>query len=304
MFENHAGINFSETKLQLVELGFKNSSFYLENVDQSIFKESLNPEIEESKLIAVLQESFNKITSRKPLNTKFVSFTLPNEYFHIFEIPYDQSLTRKDLLQHFRWEISVLFPNEDSENFFIQHIEVNKSLIRPEYKAIVFALRKDIVKTIHKFCLSNKLELKFVDNAHLASNAFLYTDNSAERSNIVFSIYIDQYFSSFTAIEGVNPFYFKVFNTGETSVFEEIDSIKQSLSEMKLNSDNAREVILYGQSVTKEFENRLAEKFELPLKKINPFNRLHVDDNMKKNTLYSVQFNSFTAATGIAIRII
>jgi hypothetical protein len=67
VFENHTGINFSESKLQLVELSYKNNSFCLENVDQSVFKESITPLTEESKLIAILQDSFNKITSKKPL---------------------------------------------------------------------------------------------------------------------------------------------------------------------------------------------------------------------------------------------
>ena len=152
--------------------------------------------------------------------------------------------------------------------------------------------------------LANKLELKFVDNAHLASNAFLYTDKSSSRSDIVFSIYIDQHSSSFMAIEGVNPFYFKVLDTNETSVFDEIDSVKQSLGDLNIDLSSVHEVILYGQSVTKEFETSIAEKFQLPLNKVNPFERLHVDDNLKKNSHYSAQFNSFTAATGIAIRII
>ena len=304
MFENHAGINLSETKLQVVELSYKNNSFCLENVDQSIFRENLTAEITESKLIAILQEAFNKIISKKPLNTKFISFTLPNIYFNIFEIPFDISLTRKDLLQHFKWEISILFPNADCENFFIQHIEVNKSSVRPENKAIVLALRKDIVKAMHQFCLTNNLELKFVDNAHLASNAFLYMDKSLTRSEIVYSIYIDQNCSSFTAIEGMNPFYFQVLNVNGPAIFDEFDLIKKNLSDLKLNSDNVKELILYGQSITKEFEDRVKEIFCLPLRKINPFERLHVEEEIKKSPHYAVQFNSFTAATGIAIRII
>lgn len=304
MFENHSGINLGETKLQLVELSYKNNLFCLENVDQSIFKENITPDAGEAKLIAAIQESFNKITSRKLLNSKFVSFTLPNNFFNIFEIPFDHSLTRKDLLQHFRWEISMLFPNEDCENFFIQHIEVNKSSVRQESKAIVFALRKDIVKTIHKFCLTNNLELKFVDNAHLASNAFLYTDRSLVRGEIVFSLYIDHRCSSFTAIEGINPFYFKVLNAEGTDIFDEINLIKKDLTELKMDFDKVKEIIFYGQSITSEFEERITEKFSLPLKKINPFEKLLVEDKMKKNPHYSVQFNSFSAATGIAIRII
>jgi Tfp pilus assembly PilM family ATPase len=304
VFENHTGINFSETKLQLVELSYKNNTFCLENVDQSIFKERLVPEIEESKLIAILQESFNKITSRKPLAAKFVSFTLPNNYFNIFEIPFDHALTKKDLLQHFKWELSVLYPDSPEDGFYIQHVDVNKSTVRTENKAIVFALRKDIVALIHKFCKANNLELKYVDNAHLASNAFLYMNKTFLRSEIVFSLYIDQNYSSFTAIEGINPFYFKVFDSDGPDIFEEFEAVIQKMHEFKIDFASVKELLLCGQSITKDFENRIKEKFNIPVKKINPFERLQVESELKKSPHFTAQFNSFTAATGIAIRII
>ena len=304
VFENHTGINLTDSKLQIVELSHKENSFCLENVDQSIFKERIVPEIEESKLIAILQESFDKINSKKPLQTKFVSFTLPNNYFNIFEIPYEDSLTRKDLLQHFKWELSVLFPQEDSDNYFIQHIEVNKTSIRQENKTIVFALRKDIVKAIHNFCKTNVLELKYVDNAHLASNAFLYIDKNEIVNKSVLSLYVDQNYSSFTAIEGVNPFYFKVMNTEGSNFFDQIDLIIKKLNELKLDFALVKETILCGQNISKDFETRVGEKFGTPIRKVNPFERLHVTDELKNNPLYKSQFNSFTAATGIAIRII
>ncbi len=304
VFENHTGINFSESKLQLVELSYKNNSFCLENVDQSVFKESITPLTEESKLIAILQDSFNKITSKKPLSSRFVSFTLHNNYFKIFEIPYDHSLTKKDLFQHFNWELSILYPHVDKDNFYIQHVEVNKSSVRNENKAIVFALRKDVVGSINNFCKRNNLELKFVDNAHLASNAFLFMDKNQMRKNIVFSFYVDQNYSSFTAIDRINPFYFKVFNSSGAGIFEELDSVIVKMNEFKIDFDSVEEILLCGQSITKDFEERIKTKFNLPLRKINPFERLHVDDELKKSPHLISQYNSFTAATGIAIRII
>lgn len=304
VFENHTGINFSENKLQLVELSYKNNLFYLENVDQAIFKENVALGIQEAKFVGVIHEAFNKIISKKPLNSKFVSFTLPNNYFNIFEIPYDQSLTKKDLVQHFKWELSILYPDCDKDCFLIQHIEVNKSSVRHENKAIVLALKKDVVGAINLFCKTNNLELKYVDNAHLASNAFLYMGKSHACGEIVYSIYIDQIFSSFAAIEGSNPFYFKVFKSSGAGIFDEFDLIIKKMQELKLNATNVKEVMICGQSITKEFEEAIKEKFGLPLKRINPFERLQIEGELKKSPHIAAQNNSFTAAAGIAIRII
>ncbi|MEJ5352280.1 MAG: hypothetical protein WHS65_11900 [Melioribacteraceae bacterium] len=307
MFENHIGINLTETKFQFVEVSYKQNSFYLENVDQVIFKENLSPSLMkgfnsfiESKFISNLQESFNKIISKKNPVSKYASFSLPDEFFFIFEIPFDPILTKKDLIEHFKWELSVLHPYLDINDYLIQHIEVNKTSVRKEECAVVFSLNKNIVNAINKFCKSNNLELKYIDNAHLSSTAFLHLLENTDNENITFSFYIDQNYSSFAAIENKYPFYFKMIDT--LKILEGIDEILIQLSKYGINSAN--QITICGQSITDEVILKLEEKFNQKLKKINPFERFKIDDTLKKNPFYSSQFNSFTAATGMALRVI
>jgi len=309
VFENHIGINLTETKFQLVEVSYKQNSFYLENVDQIIFKENLSPSFmkglnsnNESKLIANLQESFNKIISKKNPVSKYISFSLPDEFFFIFEIPFDPILTRKDLIEHFKWELSVLFPYLDSNEYLIQHIEVNKTSVRREEYAIIFSLNKKIVNAINKFCKSNNLELKYIDNAHLSSTAFLHLLESTNEENITFSFYIDQNYSSFAAIQNKFPFYFKVIDTLKIS--DSINEIFSHLSKYGITYNSANQIIICGQSITDEAILKLEEKFNQKLKKINPFERLKIEESLKKNPFYTSQFNSFTAAAGMALRVI
>jgi len=307
VFENHIGINLTETKFQFVEVSYKQNSFYLENVDQVIFKENLSPSLMkgfnsfiESKFISNLQESFNKIISKKNPVSKYVSFSLPDEFFFIFEIPFDPILTKKDLIEHFKWEFSILHPYLDFKDYLIQHFEVNKTSVRKEECAVVFSLNKNIVNAINKFCKSNNLELKYIDNAHLSSTAFLHLLENTDKENITFSFYIDQNYSSFAAIENKYPFYFKMIDT--LKILEGIDEIIIKLSKYGINSAN--QITICGQSITDEVILKLEEKFNQKLKKINPFERFKIDDSLKKNPFYSSQFNSFTAATGMALRVI
>lgn len=309
MFQNHVGINLTETKFQLVEVSYKQNSFYLENVDQVIIKEGLSPTFlnssiseVESKMIAILQESFDKIISKKPLVSKYISFCLPNYFFKIFEVPYDSTLTKKDLIEHFRWELSVLYPHLEKENFLIQHIEVNKTTARSEDTAVVLILDKKIVSAINKFCKENNLELKYIDNAHLSSIAFLYLSPTFSKDGITVSFYIDQNYSSFIAVEGIYPFYFKVFDTYK--ILDFIDEIFMQISKYGITLNSVEQMLICGQSITDEVIIKLENKLERKLKKINPFERLKTDSNIAKNPFYISQYNSFTAAAGIAIRII
>lgn len=309
MFQNHIGINLTETKFQLVEISYKNNLFYLENVDQVIIKENLSPSIMkgfnseiESHLFSILQDSFNKIISKKKPVSKYASFSLPDNFFIVTEIPYEPTLTRKDLIEHFKWELSILYPHMSIDNFLIQHIEVNKTSIRNEDKAIIFAVDKSVVSLINKFCSENNLKLKFVDNAHLSSTAFLHLLKNVTKESIVFSFYIDQNYSSFAAIEGVYPFYFKIFDT--VKMLDFFDEILLQLSKFGISGELVSHILISGQSITDEVIIKLEEKFNQKVHKINPFEKLKVEETIIKNPLYTSQYNSFTAAAGMAIRIV
>ena len=304
MFSNHAGINITETKLQLVEICYKENAFFLENIDQVVHKELLTNLLPEERFISLLEDSFEKITKKKQLTSKNISFALPNNFFKIFEVPYDESLVKKDLNEHFRWELAILFPDINSEDYLIQHIEVDKSNYRKEKNAIVFGIDKNLVNSINKFCLSNNLILKYVDNVHLASNAFLYMEKNKTENEIALSFYIDQKHSSISAIDGVSPFYFKVLDPNGQNIFDELTFAVNSLEEFNVHLNDFKRVLLYGQDVTEEFEHKLKNFFGLPLKKINPFEYLRPGDGVENNTFYKLKSNSFSAATGIAIRIV
>jgi len=304
IFHNHVGINLTETKLQLVEISYKQNSFYLENVDQKIFKEQFVPTLPENKMISILQDSFEKIINKKSVNSNFISFCLPNNFFKIIELPFDNALTKKDLQEQLKWELSILFPDDLEDKYFIQNVEVNKTSLRKEFKTLIFAIEKRFVKTLNKFCKENNLELKFVDNSHLASNAFLHLDKRTSNDSIILSLYIDQVQSSIAALEGHNPFYFKIIDEISNEFSEELSKVITELSVFGVNRKNIGSVILNGLNVTSEFEKSISAVLKLPIIKINPFERLKIDEQIKNNPLFLSQYNSFTAATGIAIRIV
>ncbi|MGK9476240.1 hypothetical protein [Melioribacter sp. OK-6-Me] len=308
MFQNHVGINLTESKLQLVEISYKKNSFFLENIDQAILGKPFKVYSEDEKdwqkkTLDILQDAFNKLSVKKRINSKYSSFTLSNSYFTIFELPYEPSLTRKDLLEQLKWEISILFPAIDPEEFLIQYIEVDKSEIRKENKLIVFLLKRSLTNLIKQFCLQNGLTLKYIDNAHLSSLAFFYLSKKKFMEKITFSFYIEQDYSSFMALEGVTPFYFEKYYN-QSDLIAAIDNTVDMMSKFGVDYDKVDNFVISGQSLTDEFINKFGEKFPKKIIKINPFEYFETTEHVKKNPLYLSQSNSFTAATGIAIRIV
>ena len=105
-------------------------------------------------------------------------------------------------------------------------------------------------------------------------------------------------------MDGVSPFYFKVLNPSVSNIFEELTGAVDKLNEFNITLKDFQQVLLYGQDITDNFESKLKDFFGLPLKKINPFERLKKEETMLTNPYLRVKSNSFTAAAGIAIRII
>lgn len=304
LYENHIGINITSSKLQLVEVNYKDEKFYLENVDEEFFDDFLNLQDKETKCISILQKAFDEILLRKSINSSAVSITLPQEFFHIVELPYEESLIENDQLESFRWDISVLYPELKTDDLLIQKIEVDKSSLRKEKKAIVISVSRRYLKILHKFIVRNNLNLKYIDNAHIAVNNFVSLEELGDKG-LVMSVYIGEKSLSVLVVENNYPVFFsskKISSISSVipSIFKEVEKMK--LSGIDLN--NITQSLIAGDDLSENLIKQVQESFELPMLRLNPFNKLDVNPSLKENSLYIEKFNSFSAAMGIALRLI
>lgn len=304
VFQNHAGFNLTKRKLQLVEIVVKENNFYLENVDESGFSSEFDPAKKESELVDILQEAFSKIAFRKNLNSRNISFTLQNNFFKIAEFPYDDSLIQKDLYEHFKWELSVLFPSVKKENMLIQHLELDKSKKRTDRRTAILALDKKLVAVLTKFAVSNGLELKLIDNAHFASNAFISLQNAEASENMFLSLYVGKDSLSIILLDGNYPIYFKVRKWDGNNIFGLLEKELDSFSELKISRNDIAKVFIAGEDVPDVLARKIHKEFDLLVQKINPFLKLNVSPEIKGNQLLNEKYNSFAPACGVALRII
>ncbi|MCW8849426.1 MAG: hypothetical protein OQJ81_05545, partial [Melioribacteraceae bacterium] len=196
---NQLGLSLSESKIQLVEIVNKENSVYLENVDEEYFEEPIDSDTKEAKFIHILQNAFNEIILRKPVSSSKISVGLPPHYFKAFELPIDKNLTKNDVNEYIKWEISKLFPSYKS-TFSFQKIILNTPNYEQYKKMLVFAIDQNFLKRIHKFCTRNNLKLQFVDNVHIAVVTLVVENNSAKN---ILSVFIeDNHISSLLFSKG------------------------------------------------------------------------------------------------------
>ncbi|MEI7812482.1 MAG: hypothetical protein WCJ01_08660 [Ignavibacteria bacterium] len=303
-FQNHAGINLTSSKMQIVEVNYSGEEFTLENVDEEYFNEYLDFNAKEPKIIASMQEAFNELLARKSLKSKSVSFTLSHEHFKSVMLPYDNSLIRNDLMEQFKWEFSMLYPKHPVNDMVLHVIKVEDYNKEDKYNAVILATYRKHLELIKFFCQQNNLELRFVDNAHIASDNIIALRNGGLSEGFCFSLFIAGNYISVTFRANNRLIYFNVIpvaNAGEIlpKVTEELTKNKY----IKVSSDIINESYIAGENISESFIQKANDVLNLNFEKINPFEEISVRPEIFGKKMFSQKANSFTSAAGIAFRI-
>ena len=303
-YTNHAGFNINSSRIQLVEINYKNSQFILQNVDEVYFDERLKlTEDKETKIVSVLQAAFNEILIRNRINSKTASFTLPPEIFFTVQLPYDNTLLYQDLFEDIKWQFSILFPYVFINDLVIQHIEIAKNRIINHDTILVSALKRKYLHWLKYFCEGNSLKIKFIDNSHFASERAL-TSSQDINEGITLSLYISSNYLSFIFSLNGKPFLFKVVSFGSAEEIPQIILKETSPTEsVNLNRSMIDSFYATGEDVSNSFVNSLNANTGLDFKLFNPFKNITPDPGLFENINFSRKSSTFSPAAGIAFRI-
>lgn len=304
-FENHAGFTITGSKLQLVDIVFNANGFKIENVDEAYFIEPLNIEYDkETKINSLLQSAFDEILIRKNLHSENVSFTLPFEAFYSIQIPYDNTLLHNDLMEEFKWEFSLLYPFINPNELVIQYFEIEKNPVLTGQNVIVFAIPRKYLQIISSFCKNNKLNLKFIDNSHIAAGRVLSVNENFFNVGITLSIYLThKYVSLIFSFEG-KPVYYKLKPIQNAS--EIIEKIEEELipkDDFPVSKKALDAVYINGEELSKNLVESLQNSLGIEIQFINPFEKLSSNVRLTESKYFSEKYNTFASAAGIAFRL-
>jgi Tfp pilus assembly PilM family ATPase len=304
-YENHAGFNISSSKLQVVEVNNINDQFRLVNVNEAPFDEQINfNSLDKSKFSALLQGAFNKLQHNKKLNSKTVSFSLPFEFFYTMQIPYDISLLYQDLIEEFKWEMSVLYPFISLQDLVVQYTEIEKGPFIENNMALVFGIERNFIKLLNDFCSNNDLKLNLIDNQHIASERSLSISNAIKYKGLTLSIYLTKKFLSlFYAFNG-KPLYFKTIPLNDFSeISEHLIRETTNPSILKIEKSQIESVFISGENVSHHLAATLKKILGFDFILFNPFDKIRPLPELYESKLYLEKYNSFSSAAGIAFRI-
>lgn len=303
--QTHTGLSITGEKLKLVELTYEKNGILIENIDEEYFEEYLSFFNKETKFNSILQKAFDELLLRKPLRNNIVSFALPYDIFKFVELPFDNSLIKSDLLDQFKWELSVLYPNDISQEYLLQYVEVNDDNFNSNETAFVIAAMKKQIKTIHKFCVRNNLKLKYIDYAHFSVNNLIKASNTAGGEGQNVSLFIGSDYFSFHIIKMNSPIFLylnKIVNAGD--VIPQLNVVIEKLNRFNFDITSANNFYISGESISDELVHQINNSFNVNFVKLNPFAEFAVDPTLVNSKFLTKEYNSFADAAGISLRML
>lgn len=300
-FDSQAGFTFSNVKLQLTEITKKQKQFSISRLDEVYFNEEIDfISDKETKITSLLQAAIDELIIKKPILSNQVSFSLPQDLFITAQLPFEPSLLHSDLIEDFKFQLSVLHPYLNFNDHIIRYHEVEPEFAGGKTNALVFSLDRKIVKIISGLCLKNNFKLKFIDHCHLASNN-LFGTSSIDDSGLILSFYVSAKSFSTLITAKHNPiFYDNIPVTSSQEIKNGFADIMQRISENNFRFERA---YLFGETISNSLAEVLSEAAKLKLIILNPLKNLTVSEELLLNKNYTQSDHCFSPSIGAAVRI-
>ncbi len=304
-FENQSGFTLTSSKLQLVELVYRDDQYVLDNIDEVYFDEVINFESDkETKIISTIQGAFNELIIRRPFSGRSVSFSVPLELFYAMQIPYENSLLHQDLISELKWEFTVLYPFLVQKDLVVQYFEVEKNIFLDHPTVIAVAMCRKYLNIIHNFCGANNLRLKFVDNVHLASDRALSVSRPEMWRGLSLSIYLGGRNLSVIFTLNGKPVYFKIIPFADASEIPALLTEVVNNNEMiSMKEYSVGSAFISGEEISDSLVSTLRGLLGVDLVRFNPFESIKAGGDVFENKFFMERFNGFASAAGMAFRV-
>jgi Tfp pilus assembly PilM family ATPase len=300
LVNSQAGLTFTNLKLQVTEITRQQDRFLLSNLDELFFYEEIDfNKDKETKINSILQAAFEELKIKNSFTSNAVSFSLPHELFITACLPFEKTLLHSDQMEEFRWQLSIIYPHLNINDFIINYFETKMQNFNLSNTAIVFAVERKIVKLISELCQRNNLKLKYIDHFHLSSNNVL-TISEEPTSTELISLYIFQNaFSVLISKEG-KPIFYQDIPISSLQYVSNL--VQENLNKLVDEQYKIQHIYLFGDSISKSLANLLSDKTGFEFVLANPFAKINANAKLADSKYYN-EFNYFFApSAGVAFR--
>jgi Tfp pilus assembly PilM family ATPase len=249
-----------------------------------------------------IQNAFDEIKNRNTLTSSLLSFTLPPELFVTIQLPYDNNLQHNEVIEEFRWELSMLFPFQSADELAVKYYQLGKPAPPGSTLALVVAVNKKNLLFCKNFCKKNNITPRFVDNASVSANYLICNNFRSDNGSILVNIYNSSSSVTLFINNFSKPFFFKEFSRSNVNYLKAISDTLSSEMVLKRVIDPDIKALVTGENINDKLISDLSSATGVNFKRFNPFDIFKVKNGIINSIQQVNNLVQFTPAVGIASR--
>ncbi len=242
------------------------------------------------------QRLFGKFVRENRIRAGRVSISIDTSMLFLNSMPIDQGLTRSEINDHVKWELSQYFPGINAADFITDVHILTERANDPYNEALSVSVRRGDAVTIQKAAKAAGMELAIVDADHFAADTAL-------RIN-----YPDTY-RKYIALIGVkeNRLDVSLMRNGSLESYRYIivqsnQEIIQGIASLARKTPGIYSMTVYGPYLDRDLLTQIRRGCPILVEALNPLRHVNVSDSLRLADHLTVPSYRFAAAVGVALR--
>jgi len=163
-----SGASVTQHALRLVDTSVSGSKILIERVEERKFPDPLFFTPSSETISDSLETVFLHLSSIADSNTQPISITLPVSMFLMQQLYTPLQLLHSERLHEFRWELSLLYPDENFGEMILQSFPLESGAEKHPPETLLIGIRKDVMMALMQVAESRQFRLQSVDHPAIA----------------------------------------------------------------------------------------------------------------------------------------
>ncbi|MEW6509336.1 MAG: pilus assembly protein PilM [Bacteroidota bacterium] len=290
------GLSISGGGVQAVEIERTGASMTLLSIDEweNSFLTDANNGSERG--LEQFQRDLKKFIAQNHTRASKVSIAIDTALLFLNNLPIDQGLTRSEINDHVKWELTQYHPDLDPSEFITDVHVLTERTSGPCNEALSVSVRRHHAAAVQKAAAGSGLELHIVDADHFAADTAL-------RIN-----YPDTY-RKYIALVGIkeNRLDISLIRSGSLESYRYVivqsnNEIVQGIAALARRTPDIHSVTAYGPFLDRDLLTTIRRGSPILVEALNPLRHINVSDSLRLADHLTVPSYRFAAAVGVALR--
>ena len=242
------------------------------------------------------QKHFGRFVRENAVRASRVSIALDTGLLFLNSMPIDQGLTRSEINDHVKWELSQYFPDVDAAGFITDVHILTEHANDPFNEALSVSVRRHDALAIQKAAAAVGMALDIVDADHFAADTAL-------RIN-----YPDTY-RKYIALVGVKETRLDIslMRNGSLESYRYLivqsnQEIIQGIAGLARRTPGIYSMTVYGPYLDRDLLTQIRRGSPILVEALNPLRHVNVSEALRLADHLTVPSYRFAAAVGVALR--